>query len=132
MSELDRHRDKLKISQNEVTQLNRLLSSRDSVIRELCASKKHVSQELEVARRDTEAARRDIKVLKGDRDVMKALCDKAKDKAVRAGRILMKRPGVVVLDDIAADVLAASVNTSKPSSSDSPIDKVPCEDAPAQ
>jgi hypothetical protein len=37
-----------------------------------------------------------------------------------------------VPDDIAADVLAASVDTSKPSSSGDPADKVPCEDAPAQ
>jgi hypothetical protein len=63
---------------------------------------------------------------------MKALRDKAMNKAVRAGRILMKRPGIVVPDDIAADVLAASVDTSKPSSSGDPADKVPCEDAPAQ
>jgi hypothetical protein len=42
-----------------VSQLNRLLSSRDSVIRELCASKKLVSQELEIARCD-------IKVLEGE------------------------------------------------------------------
>jgi hypothetical protein len=43
MSELDRHRDELKVSQNEVSQLNRLLSSRDYVIRELRASKKLLS-----------------------------------------------------------------------------------------
>jgi chromosome segregation ATPase len=76
MSELDRHRDELKVSQNEVSRLNRLLSSRDSVIRELHASKKHVSQELEIARRN-------IKVLEDDCGIMKALCDKAMDKAVR-------------------------------------------------
>jgi hypothetical protein len=102
-----------------------LLSSRDSVITELCTSKKLVSQELEVARHD-------IKVLEGDRNIMKALCDKAMDKAVCAGRILMKRPGVVVPDDIAADMFAVSVNMSKPSSSGDPADEVPCGDAPAQ
>jgi hypothetical protein len=59
MSEFDRHRDESKVSQNEVSQLNRLLSSRDSVITELCASKKLVSQELEIARCD-------IKVLEGE------------------------------------------------------------------
>jgi hypothetical protein len=79
-----------------------------------------------------EIARRDIKVLQGGRDNMKALRDKAMNKVVRAGRILMKRPGIVVPDDIAADVLAASVDMSKPSSSGDPADKVPCEDAPAQ
>jgi hypothetical protein len=36
-----------------------------------------------------------------------------------------------VPDDIVVDVLAASVDTSKPSSGD-PADKVPCGDAPAQ
>jgi hypothetical protein len=76
MSELDRHRDELKVSQNEVSRLNRLLTSRDSIIRELRASKKLVSQELEIARRN-------IKVLEDDRGIMKALCDKAMDKAVR-------------------------------------------------
>jgi chromosome segregation ATPase len=125
MSELDRHRDKLKVSQNEVSQLNRLLSSRDSVIRELCASKKLVSQELEIARRD-------IKVLEDDRGIMKATCDKAMDKAIRVGRILMKGPSVVVPEDIVADVLAASVGTSKHSPSGDPAGKVPCENAPAQ
>jgi hypothetical protein len=38
---------------------------------------------------------------------MKALCDKAMDKAICAGWILMKRPSVVVPNDIAADVVAA-------------------------
>jgi hypothetical protein len=43
MSELDRHRDELRVSQTEVSQLNKLLPSRDSVIKELRASKKLVS-----------------------------------------------------------------------------------------
>jgi hypothetical protein len=42
MSELDRQRDELKVSQNKVSQLNRLLFLRDSIIRELHASKKLV------------------------------------------------------------------------------------------
>jgi hypothetical protein len=63
---------------------------------------------------------------------MKALCDKAMDKAVRVGRILMKRPGVMVHDDIVADVLAAPAGTSKPSPSGDPAGKVYCGDAPAQ
>jgi hypothetical protein len=36
---------------------------------------------------------------------MKALCNMVMDKAIRASRILMKRPEVVVSDDIVADVL---------------------------
>ena len=51
MSELERHRDELKISQDEVSRLGRSLSSKDSIIRELRALKKLVSKELEVARR---------------------------------------------------------------------------------
>ena len=52
------------------------MSWKDSIIRELHASKKLVSQELEVARRDVEAARRDINVLEDGRAIMKAWCDK--------------------------------------------------------
>jgi hypothetical protein len=43
MLELDRHRDELRVSQSEVSRLNKLLSSKESVIKELCASKKLVS-----------------------------------------------------------------------------------------
>jgi hypothetical protein len=62
---------------------------------------------------------------------MKAMCDKAMDKAVRVERILMKRPGVVVPEDIVADVLVVSAGVSKPSSSSNPAGEVPCKNAPA-
>jgi hypothetical protein len=124
MSELDHHRDELRASESEVSWLNKLLSSKDSVIKELCASKKLVSQELEIARHD-------IKALEDDRSIMKAMCYKAMDKAVHAGRILMKTPGVVVPEDIVADVLAVSAGVSKPSSSGDPAGKVPYKNAPA-
>jgi hypothetical protein len=123
MSELDHHRDELRASQTEVSQLNKLLSSKDSVIKELRASKKLVSQKLEIARCD-------IKDLEDDHGIMKEMCDKAMDKAVRAGRILMKRPGVMVPEDIVADIVAASAGVSKPSSSGDPAGKVPCKNAP--
>jgi hypothetical protein len=42
------------------------------------------------------------------------------DKAIRAGQILMRRPGVVVLDDIVADIKAAPDSSSRPSSSVAP------------
>jgi hypothetical protein len=42
------------------------------------------------------------------------------DKAIRAGRILMRRPGVIVPDDIVADVNAALDSSSRPSSSVAP------------
>jgi hypothetical protein len=76
MLELDHHRDELRTSQTEVSRLSTLLSSKDSIIKELRASKKLVTQELEVARHN-------IKALEDDRVVMKAMCDKAMDKAVR-------------------------------------------------
>jgi hypothetical protein len=79
-----------------------------------------------------EIAHRDIKVLEDNHGIMKAMCDKAMDKVVRVGRILMKRLGVVVPKDIVADVLAASASVSKPPSSGDPAGKAPIENAPAQ
>jgi hypothetical protein len=49
--------------------------------------------------------------------VLKTQRDKAMDKAIRVGRILMRRPSVVVPDDIVADVKAAPDASSLPSSS---------------
>jgi hypothetical protein len=120
MSDLDHHRDELRASQAEVSQLGKLLSTKDSVIKELCASKKLVTQELE-------AARLNIKALEDDRVVMKAMCDKAMDKVVRAGRILMRRPGIVVPEDIVVDVLAAPAAASRPSSSATPAAEASCK-----
>jgi hypothetical protein len=100
-----------------------LLSSKDSVIKELRASKKLVTQELEVARLN-------IKALEDDRVVMKAMCDKAMDKAVRAGWILMRRPSVVVPEHIVADVLIVPAVVSRPSSSATPAAEASCKNAP--
>jgi hypothetical protein len=125
MSELYHHRDELRVSQTKVSRLNKLLYSKDSVIKELCASKKLVSQVMEIARRN-------IKVLEDDHGIMKAMCDKVMDKPVRAGRILTKRPGVVMPEDIVADVLDASASVSKPSSSGDPAGKVSYKNAPVQ
>jgi hypothetical protein len=122
MSELDHHRDELRSSKTEVSRLGKQLSSKDSVIKELRASKKLVTQELEVARHN-------IKALEDDHVVMEAMCDKAMDKAVRAGRILMRICGVVVPENIVADVLAVSTGVSKPSSSGNPDGEVACKDA---
>jgi chromosome segregation ATPase len=132
MVELESKKSELKKSQDEVSKLSKSLSSKDSVIKELRASKKLVSQELEAARSDTKTARRDIKVLEDDRVTMKAWCDKAMDKVIRAGRILMKRPGVVVPNDIVADVLTSSGTSSNPSTSSGPDGDAFCGDAPAQ
>jgi hypothetical protein len=43
MAELERKRDELKESQDEVLRLSESLSSKDSIIKELCASKRLVS-----------------------------------------------------------------------------------------
>jgi hypothetical protein len=51
---------------------------------------------------------------------LRAQRDRAMDKAIRAGRILMWRPGVVVPENIRADVSAAPDSSSHPSSSIAP------------
>jgi hypothetical protein len=63
---------------------------------------------------------------------MRAMCDKAMDKAVRAGQILMRRPGVVVPEDIVVDVLAAPAVVSRHSSSATPDAEASCKNAHAQ
>jgi hypothetical protein len=90
-----------------------LVTSKDSIIKDLCASKRSVVQELEAARLAVKAAEDTSTTLKAQRD-------KAMDKAIRAGRILMRRPGVIVPDDIIADVNAAPDSSSRPSSSVAP------------
>jgi hypothetical protein len=49
MSDLDHHRRELQVSQDEVLWLRQLVSSKDSIVKNLRASKKLVAQELEVA-----------------------------------------------------------------------------------
>jgi hypothetical protein len=113
MADLDHHRHELQASQDEVLRLRQLVSSKDSTIKDLRASKKSVAQELEAARPATKVAEDNSAILKAQRD-------KAMDKAIRAGRILMRRPGVVVPDDIITDVKAAPDSLSRPSSSVAP------------
>jgi hypothetical protein len=78
-----------------------------------------------------EATRLNIKALEDDHVVMKAMCDKTMDKVVHAGRILMRRPSVVVPKDIVADVLVAPAVVSRPSSSATPAAEVSCKNDPA-
>jgi hypothetical protein len=113
MADLDNHRHKLQESQDEILRLRQLVSSKDSVIKDLRASKRSVVQELEAARLAT-------KVAEDTSTTLKAQCDKAMDKAIRAGRILMRRLGVIVPDDIVADVNAAPDSSSRSSSSVAP------------
>jgi hypothetical protein len=112
MSDLD-HRRELQVSQDEVLRLRQLVSSKDSIVKDLRASKKSVAQELEAARLATKVSKDNCAILKAQRD-------KAMDKAIRAGQILMRRPGVVVSDDIVANVKAAPNASSHPSSSIDP------------
>jgi hypothetical protein len=125
MSDLDHHRHELQVSQDEVQRLGQLLSSKDSTVRDLRASKKLVAQELETARLAVKASEDNCAVLKAQRD-------KAMDKAIRAGRILMRRPGVVVPDDIVADVKVAPDASSRPSSSIAPTKNIASKDVSMQ
>jgi hypothetical protein len=61
-----------------------------------------------------------VKVGEETSATLRAQRDRAMDKAIRAGRILMRRPGVVVPDDIRADVNTAPDSSSRPSSSVAP------------
>jgi hypothetical protein len=113
MEELDNHRCKLQESADEVIRLKQLISARDATIKELHASKKSITQELETAQLAARVAEETSITLRAQRD-------RAMDKAIRAGRILMRRPCVVVPEDIRADVNAAPDSSSRPSSSVAP------------
>jgi hypothetical protein len=89
------------------------VSSKDSIIKDLRASKRSVVQELEAARLAT-------KVVEDNSTILKAQRDKAMDKAIHAGWILMRRPDVVVPDYIVSDVKATPDSSSRPSSSVAP------------
>jgi septal ring factor EnvC (AmiA/AmiB activator) len=106
---LDNHRCKLQESTNDVIRLRQLISAKDATIKELRASKKSITQELETAQLA-------VKVAEETSITLRAQRYRAMDKAIRAGRILMRRPGVVVPDDIRADVSAAPDSSSRPSS----------------
>jgi uncharacterized protein YhaN len=113
MEELDNHRCKLQESADDVIRLKQLISAKDAAIKELHASKKSIAQELETAQLAVKVAEETSVTLRAQRNI-------AMDKAIRAGRILMRRPDVVVPDDIRADVNAAPDSSSRPSSSVAP------------
>jgi hypothetical protein len=113
MEELDNHRCKLQESSDEVIRLKQLISAKDATIKELRVSKKSIAQELETTQLAAKVAEETFITLRAQRD-------RAMDKAIRAGRILMRRPGVVVPEDIRADVNAAPDSSSRPSSSVAP------------
>ena len=70
MSDLDHHRNELHASQDEVLRLGRLLSTKDSTIKDLRASKKTVAQE-------QEATQLAVKTLEDNCTVPNAQRDKA-------------------------------------------------------
>jgi hypothetical protein len=105
MEDLDNHRYKLQESLDDMIRLRQLVSNKDTIIKDLRASKKSVAQELETARLAVKAAEETSATLRAQRD-----------KAIRTGRILMRTPGVVVPDDIVADMNAAPDSSSRPSS----------------
>jgi hypothetical protein len=113
MEHLDNHRYKLQESLDDMISLRQLVSSKDSIIKDLRAFKRSVVQELEAARLAVKAAEDTSATLRAQRD-------RAMDKTIRAGRILMRRPGVIIPDDIVADVNAAPDSSSRPSSSVAP------------
>jgi chromosome segregation ATPase len=113
MEELDNHRCKLQESLDDVIRLRQSISAKDAVIKELRASKKSITQELETAQLAVKVAEETSATLRAQRD-------RAMDKAIHAGRILMRRPCVIVPDDIRADVNAAPDSSSRPSSSVAP------------
>jgi hypothetical protein len=113
MEDLDNHRYKLQESLDDMIRLSQVVSNKDTIIKDMRASKKSVVQELETARSAVKAAEETSATLRAQRD-------KAMDKAIRAGRILMRRPGVVVPDDIVENVNVAPDSSSRPSSSVAP------------
>jgi hypothetical protein len=113
MEELDNLRCKQQESTDDVIRLRQLISAKDAAIKELRASKKSIAQELETAQLAAKVAEETSVTLRAHQD-------RAMDKAIRAGRILMRRPDVVVPDDIRADVNAAPDSSSRPSSSVAP------------
>jgi hypothetical protein len=125
MSDLDHHRHELQVSQDEVQRLGQQLLTKDLTIKDLRASKKLVTQELETARLA-------VKALEDSCAVLRAQRDKAMDKAIRAGQILMRRPGVAVPDDIVVDVKAAPDASSRPSSSIAPTKNIASRDVSMQ
>jgi hypothetical protein len=69
---------------------------------------------------ELEAARLAVKAVEDTSATLRAQRDRAMGKAIRAGQILMRRPGVIVHDDIVTDVNVAPDSSSRPSSSVAP------------
>jgi hypothetical protein len=68
ISDLDHHCRELQVSQDEVLWLRHLVSSKDSIVKDLRSSKKSVTQELEAARLASKVAEDNCAILKAQRD----------------------------------------------------------------
>jgi uncharacterized protein YhaN len=68
MEDLDNHRYKLQESLDDVIHLRQLISAKDAVIKDLCASKKSVAQELKTAQLA-------VKVIEETFATLRAQCD---------------------------------------------------------
>jgi hypothetical protein len=90
MEDLDNHRYKLQESLDDMIRLRQLFSNKDTVIKDLRASKKSVVWELEVAGLAIKAAEDTSATLKAQRD-------KAMDKAVRCDTPVSPRVSLKVL-----------------------------------
>lgn len=101
MSELDKKRSELALLQGLVDELHESLSSNDSALKSLRALSKSQAKKLEVLDHKVGVFENDCKLLKASRD-------KAMDKVIHAGRLLMKKPDVVIPQDIVTDVLSVS------------------------
>jgi hypothetical protein len=64
MADLEHHRHELQVSQDEVLRLRHLVSSKDSIIKDLRTSRRSVIQELEAARLATKVAEDNSTILK--------------------------------------------------------------------
>jgi hypothetical protein len=64
MADLEHNRHELQVSQDEVLRLRHLVSSKDSIIKDLRTSRRSVIQELEAARLATKVAEDNSTILK--------------------------------------------------------------------
>jgi hypothetical protein len=100
MAELDKKRSELSLLQESIDELHESLSSKDSVIKELRSLSRSQAKKMEVLEHN-------VGVLKNNYKLLTASHDKTMDKVTRTDRLLMKKPGVVVPEDIVNDVLSA-------------------------
>jgi hypothetical protein len=93
MVDLEKKRTELEETHAVVKKLDNLLASKDFVLKNMCASSKTQSKDLEVLKHN-------IGVLKSDRKVLKGYLWQSYE-LIRAARLLVKKSTVIVPEDIA-------------------------------